>query len=108
MDNILFVYQILQKLHFIRLRIYPLAKPYSDNYVSDTVTSGYTWYYLGIIVNVSTANQIFFDSTTSYFFTLDANAKMTHLDGVEIAGSGSGGSGTEVIIRRYSEWENYF
>ena len=61
---------------------------YSDDYVTNTMSAGYTWYYLGV---ASSNTGINFDAINSVFLTLDANGKLTHINGKEIA---SGGGGT--------------
>lgn len=62
----------------------------SDNYVAPAMTPGYTWCYIGI---ASSASAITFDTTNSVFLTLDANGKLTHVNGKKLA-SGGGGSYT--------------
>lgn len=54
----------------------------SDNYVATTMSPGYTWYYIG---NATSATAINHDTTQSMFYTLDANGKLTHLNGLPIA-----------------------
>ena len=55
---------------------------YSDDYVATSMTAGYTWYYIGTATSASAINQ---DTTQSMFYTLDANGKLTHINGLEIA-----------------------
>lgn len=50
----------------------------SDNYVATEMTAGYTWYYVGV---ASSATAIMVDTTSSVFLTLDANGKLTHVNG---------------------------
>ena len=64
---------------------------YSDNICSTTPTAGHTWYCIGMATSASAIN---FDNTDSYFFTLDASGKITHINGKEIASNGGGGSST--------------
>ena len=54
----------------------------SDNYVATAMSPGYTWYYIG---NATSATAINHDTTQSMFYTLDANGKLTHLNGIPIA-----------------------
>lgn len=54
----------------------------SDNYVATAMSPGYTWYYIG---NATSATAINHDTTQSMFYTLDANGKLTHINGLEIA-----------------------
>lgn len=54
----------------------------SDNYVDTAMSPGYTWYYIG---NATSATAINHDTTQSMFYTLDANGKLTHINGLEIA-----------------------
>lgn len=55
---------------------------YSDNYVATSMSAGYTWYYIGI---AESATAIDIDTTQSFFMTLDANGKLTHVNGKGIA-----------------------
>lgn len=54
----------------------------SDNYVATAMSPGYTWYYIG---NATSATAINHETTQSMFYTLDANGKLTHLNGIPIA-----------------------
>jgi hypothetical protein len=58
------------------------GKIHSDNYVDTQMSAGYTWYYIG---NATSSTAINIDTTQSMFFTLDANGKLTHINGLEIA-----------------------
>ena len=55
---------------------------YSDNYVDTVRRPGYTWYHIGMATSATAINT---DTTQSTFYTLDANGKLTHIDGLEIA-----------------------
>ena len=55
---------------------------YSDNYVATSMSAGYTWYYIGI---AESATAIDIDTTQSIFMTLDADGKLTHVNGKGIA-----------------------
>lgn len=55
---------------------------HSDNYVATAMTPGYTWYFVGIATSATAIN---IDTTQSMFYTLDANGKLTHINGLEIA-----------------------
>lgn len=55
---------------------------YSDNYVSNQMTAGYTWYYVGL----AESNTVICICTSgSHFLTLDSNGKLTAVDGKLIA-----------------------
>jgi len=66
----------------------------SDNYVTTSMTAGYTWYYIGV---AQSATAIAIDTSQSFFMTLDANGKLTHVNGKSIGGSG----GASVTIRKW-------
>ena len=66
----------------------------SDNYVTTSMTAGYTWYYIGI---AQSATAIAIDTTQSFFLTLDSNGKLSHINGKSISGSG----GATVTIRTW-------
>ena len=57
---------------------------YSDNYLATTVSAGYTWYCLGKITRVVNG-YLALDTTGSFFFTLDSNGNITHINGKEIS-----------------------
>lgn len=58
---------------------------YSDAYLSPTMTAGYTWCYIGTAQSASAINV---ECTHPLFLTLDANGKLTHVNGREIGGGG--------------------
>ncbi|MBO7042953.1 hypothetical protein J6W34_00020 [bacterium] len=53
----------------------------SDNYVATSMSAGYTWYYIGV---ASSSSEMMIDTTQSQFITLDANSKVTHINGKEL------------------------
>lgn len=54
---------------------------YSDAYLGTSMTPGYTWCYVGVAQDSSAINL---DTTHPVFITLDANGKLTHVNGREI------------------------
>ena len=60
---------------------------YSDNYVDKSMSAGYTWYYIGV---ASSSTAFALDTSQSIFMTLDANGKLTHVNGKGIAADLSG------------------
>lgn len=58
---------------------------HSDNYLSKTMSAGYTWMPMGW---ARTATTLYVDTRFPMFYTLDSNGKLTHLNGKELAGSG--------------------
>lgn len=68
---------------------------YSDGVLTNTVSAGYTWINLG---TASSATLFGFNSTGKQFFTLDAEGKLTHINGREIAGGSAGGGVTDVTV----------
>ena len=55
---------------------------YSDNYVTNEMTPGYTWYYVGL---AESNTAICICTTNSHFLTLDTDGKLTAVDGKVIA-----------------------
>lgn len=55
---------------------------------TNTLTGGFTYYYLGV---ANTASIIALDTTGSHFLSIDTNGKLTHIDGVEIKDDAGGG-----------------
>lgn len=55
---------------------------YSDNYVTNKMTPGYTWYYVGLAESNTT---ICLCTTNSHFLTLDTDGKLTAVDGKVVA-----------------------
>lgn len=54
----------------------------SDNYVTTSMTSGYTWYYLGV---AESSSAFTLDTTQSFFMTLNSSGKLTHINGKAIS-----------------------
>lgn len=58
---------------------------HSDNYLSKTMSAGYTWMPFGW---ARTATTLYVDTRFPMFYTLDSNGKLTHINGKQInAGS---------------------
>lgn len=55
---------------------------YSDAYLSPTMEPGYTWISIG---NADSATKTAYSTVGKPFLTLDANGKLTHVNGKEIA-----------------------
>lgn len=55
---------------------------HSDNYLDVTMSPGYTWLPFGV---ATASNAINMDTRNQNFYTLNANGKLTHIDGIEIA-----------------------
>lgn len=55
---------------------------YSDAYLSPTMEPGYTWISIG---NADSATKTAYSTVGKSFITLDANGKLTHVNGKEIA-----------------------
>lgn len=55
---------------------------YSDAYLSPTMEPGYTWISIG---NAESATRTAYSTVGKSFLTLDANGKLTHVNGKEIA-----------------------
>lgn len=54
---------------------------YSNNYVDTQMSAGYTWLYIGHAENATTIKV---NTEGSCFYTLDANGKLTHVNGKTI------------------------
>jgi hypothetical protein len=72
---------------FLRCTIDSGGNIHSDNYLSTTMSPNYTWMPFGWARSTS---QVYVDTRHPMFYTLDANGKMTHINGKELAGSGAG------------------
>ena len=66
----------------------------SDNYVATSMLAGYTWYYIGIAQSSTAIN---FDTTQSFFITLNSTGRVTHINGKELAGGGAGSSSKRIV-----------
>jgi len=75
----------------------------SDNYVATSMLAGYTWYYIGIAQSSTAIN---FDTTQSFFITLNSTGKITHINGKEVGGSGSGGSSSKRVVESFTATAN--
>ncbi len=70
---------------FLRCTMDSNGNIHSDNYLSKTMSAGYTWMPMGW---ARTATTPYFDTRFPVFYTLDSNGKLTHINGKELAGSG--------------------
>ena len=66
------------------------GKIHSDNYLSTSMSSGYTWLPIGV---ATASNTIYLDTRKPVFYTIDSNGKISHINGIVLAGSGGGGGG---------------
>ena len=66
---------------FLRCTMDASGNIHSDNYVATSMSAGYTWLPFGIATAATTA---YIDTRNQHFYTLDANGKLTHIDGKEI------------------------
>ena len=64
---------------------------HSDNYLATSMASGYTWLPIGV---ATATNTIYLDTRKPTFYTLNAEGKVTHINGKVLAGSGGGGGGS--------------
>lgn len=55
---------------------------HSDNYLATSMSAGYTWLPFGV---ATASNAVNMDTRNQNFYTLNANGKLTHIDGIEIA-----------------------
>lgn len=67
---------------------------YSDGVLTNAVAPGYTWISVG---KADSATRLALDTVGKQFFTLDANGKLTHINGREIASGGGGGLDAYVL-----------
>ena len=70
---------------FLRCTLDSSGNVHSDNYLSTTMSAGYTWMPFGWARSTTT---LYVDTRFPKFYTLDSNGKLTHIDGKEIAGGG--------------------
>lgn len=59
---------------------------HSDNYLATSMSAGYTWVSFGM---ATAADTIYMDARRPMFYTLDVNGKLTHINGLPIAGGGA-------------------
>ncbi len=69
---------------FLRCTMDSSGNIHSDNYLSNTMSAGYTWMPFGW---ARSATTLYVDTRFPMFYTLDANGKLTHINGKEVAGS---------------------
>lgn len=67
---------------FLRCTLDSSGNVHSDNYLSTTMSAGYTWMPFGWARSTTT---LYVDTRFPKFYTLDSNGKLTHIDGKEIA-----------------------
>lgn len=68
---------------FLRCTMDANGKIHSDNYLSTTMSAGYTWMPFGV---ARSATTIYVDTRSPRFYTLDSNGELTHIDGKKVAG----------------------
>ena len=71
---------------FLRCTMDANGNVHSDNRLSTTMSAGYTWMPFGW---ARSATTLYADTRFPMFYTLDANGKLTHINGKEVAGSGA-------------------
>lgn len=70
---------------FLRCTMDSSGNVHSDNYLSKTMSAGYTWMPFGW---ARTATTLYVDTRFPMFYTLDSSGKLTHINGKQInAGS---------------------
>ena len=70
---------------FLRCTMDSSGNVHSDNYLSKTMSAGYTWMSFGW---ARTATTLYVDTRFPMFYTLDSSGKLTHINGKQInAGS---------------------
>ena len=70
---------------FLRCTMDSSGNVHSDNYLSKTMSAGYTWMPFGW---ARSATTLYVDTRFPMFYTLDSNGKLTHINGKQInAGS---------------------
>jgi hypothetical protein len=57
------------------------GKIHADNYFSTSMAAGYTWVPIGF---ATASNAVAMDARKPMFYTLDANGKLTHINGKEV------------------------
>ena len=72
---------------FLRCTIDSNGNVHSDNYLSKTMSAGYTWMPFGW---ARSATTLYVDTRHPMFYTLNAEGKLTHVNGKEVAGSSAG------------------
>lgn len=68
---------------YLRCTMDANGKIHSDNYLATEMSPGYTWLPFGAAV---ANDSIYMDVRKASFYTLDANGKLTHINGLQIAG----------------------
>lgn len=69
---------------FLRCTMDANGNVHSNNRLSTTMSAGYTWMPFGW---ARSATTLYVDTRFPMFYTLDANGKLTHINGKEVAGS---------------------
>ena len=85
---------------FLRCTMDTDGNIHSDNYLSKTMSAGYTWMPFGW---ARTATTLYVDTRHPMFYTLDAEGKLTHINGKELAGGGGGGEISTITNARIDE-----
>jgi len=85
---------------FLRCTMDSSGNIHSDNYLSKTMSAGYTWMPFGW---ARTATTLYVDTRFPMFYTLDSSGKLTHINGKELAGGGGGGEVSTITNARIDE-----
>ena len=71
----------LGKRVYLRCTMDSSGNIHSNNYLATEMSAGYTWLPLGV---ATSSSAMYMDTRNQHFYTLDANGKLTHIDGKEI------------------------
>lgn len=69
---------------FLRCTMDSNGKIHSDNYLAKSMSAGYTWMPFGCARSATTA---YVDTRHPIFYTINSNGKLTHINGIQVAGS---------------------
>lgn len=69
---------------FLRCTMDSNGKIHSDNYLAKSMSAGYTWMPFGYARSATTA---YVDTRHPIFYTINSNGKLTHINGIQVAGS---------------------
>lgn len=69
---------------FLRCTMDANGKIHSDNYLAKDISAGYTWMPFGYARSATTA---YVDTRHPIFYTINSSGKLTHINGIQVAGS---------------------
>lgn len=69
---------------FLRCTMDSNGKIHSGNYLAKSMSAGYTWMPFGYARSATTA---YVDTRHPIFYTINSNGKLTHINGIQVAGS---------------------